>query len=258
MLLKPRFSKSLSVKLVKTETPTDISYTGGWIFSQGYIWKVNSLPNEAKQGGFSIFFIFKEDNSYPPVTYQSGSSNQVHIERVVDIVYQNTLPSGTIHVDYTAPIYVYEDRIEDLIVNIAANTASRVGLDTAWTELDGTAIAGLVYSGGSFSIASSSRLSYKIVGSILHLQLSLILNSPSPSSFSIKFPSFTGVQIKDAIHPSILALDTFDTQQPCAVDFSAEVVTPSPIPALMTFTRSHADTTTNTVSFMATLEVEDV
>lgn len=238
-------------------SPTHFAYSGGWMVKGGKIYKVNPLASTAIVGGFSVYFNFKTLNTFPLVTYQSGGTHQVHQHHEVDITYSNTTPSGTVNVDYTTPVVIAADRISDIISESAASTAAIAALlanyNIPWTQRDGAYIAAnsLLYSGMS-SILSTSRLRYRKQGSVLHLHVKLDLPSPSATNFQIKFPSDIQSLITNVNIPSILARDTKDTTQPCAV-----TITPiaGVVPALMTFARSHANTAANTISFMATIEL---
>lgn len=241
--------------VVLTDNPTDIAYTGGWMIKGGLLYKVNPLPTTTKIGGYVVWFIFKKTNTYPVVPYQSGVNHQVHQQREVDIVYINTLPSGTIHIDYTTPFSVADGRIEDIAAQADASTAAIAALLAAynapWTELDGTGIQLLAYSGAG-GINLNSRFRWKISGSVLHFHCHLMLLSPSPTTFSYKFPTPLQALLTDVTMASILARDTRDTLQPCAVSFTPVA---GVVPALISFVRSHANTAANTISFQAFFQI---
>lgn len=246
------------VGIKETTTATDISYSGGWLFKDGFMWKVNPLPPQTITAGQTIYFVFKTVNNAPPVTYQGGGQHQVHIERQIDILYTSSshpiISQGTLNIDFTSPFYVRFERIEDLINRLAANTAHRELVENAaWAELDGGSIANSLITTSSnipSGVAPNSRVRYKIIGKQLYLQVSLILTAPSPKDFSLNLPST--IELRNALQPSVLALDSIGSVQPCAVGFTANT---SSSPAIMNFSRGHNDTTENTVSFFTILEL---
>lgn len=235
----------------ETTTATDISYTGGWIYKGGHMWRVNPLPTTPTVSGHVIIFDYKIVNGSPvTVSYQSGGQFNVHIERQVDILYTTiaNAPTGVLNVDYTLPFYVKFERLEDLISRTAVNTTHRQAVEAAWTELQGPAIALLVQ--GAVAILADSRIRYKVIGKTALLQVSIVLVSPSPRNFAIALP--TALNIKNVIQPSVVALDTRNSTQTCAVSFSPAS---GSTPALMNFERGHNNTAQNTVSFNAILEL---
>lgn len=241
--------------VVPTDTLTTIAYTAGWMIKGGLLYKVNPLPTTTKQAGYLAWFVFKTTNTYPAVPYQSGVNYQVHQQREVDIVYVNTTPLGTINIDYASPFSISVKRIEDIATQADASTAAIAALlaeyNAPWTELAGSGVSGLVYS-GSFAISANSKIRYKILGSVLHLHVHLELLSPSIASFSIRFPTALQSLITNVTMPSILARDTRDTTLPCAVSFTPVA---GAVPALMSFVRSHANNAANTVSFQAFFQI---
>jgi hypothetical protein len=232
-------------------TPTHFSYTGGWMVKGGKIYKVNPFPSTALGGGAIVWFEFKTINTYSPVMYQSGGSYQVHQEHQVDISYSVSPPAGTLNVDYTSPFVVYENRIEDIIADVAANKSA---INDAWTLLDQSYVQTNLLHSGITSVASGTFIKYKKIGSSLFLNVNIVLSSPAPQNFSLKFPVALSPLIASN-NPLIFATDTKAINEPAWVSFSKEVIIPSPVPALMVFLRNHADTTLHALSFSTVLEL---
>lgn len=230
-------------------TATQISYTGGWMYKDGKLWKVNPLPAQNIVQGHLIAFVFKTVSTYPALTYQSGGQHQVHIERQVDIVQVSSLGTlGQLNVDFTIPFYVSNKRLTDIIAEVEANKAHRLQAEAAWTVVTPPALNFLVQ--GTTVINQASYIRYKVIGKQLYLQVSIQLEAPSPRTFAIKFP--TGIYIANAPQASIVALDTKDSTETCAVSFTAAT---NNNPALMNFSRGHNNTNQHVVSFTTILEL---
>lgn len=237
----------------ETTTATEISYSGGWLFHRGVFWKVNPMAAQTITAGYGILFIYKTVRNYTAVNYQSGAIFQPHIERFIDVVYtDNTHPvlTGTLDQDFTYPFYVRFERIEDLVKRAAVNTTHRELVQSAWTELTESQITPLVHSGMSGS-GVGSRMRYKVIGKQLYIQMSLITSTVGATpTIALKLP--TGISLKNTTYPSILAADSFSLLNPCTVHFSAAT---GGTPDLMTFSRSHTDTSQKTLSFNTVIEI---
>lgn len=234
-----------------TDTPTEIAYTAGWMIKGGLMYKVNPLPTTTKQIGYYALFIFKKTNTYPAVTYQSGSVYQIHQQREVDIIYTNTLPSGTINVDYTSPFSVTFKRISDITTELDSVSQT---VNNGWITHDQSYIQTNLLYFGVTAVASGTFLKYKKMGRTLFLNANIVLAAPSPQNFSIAFPTAISPKIA-ANHALIVATDTKGFADSSWVTFAVEVTSPSYIPALIVFQRSHADTALNAVSFSTVLEL---
>lgn len=237
----------------ETTTATDISYSGGWLYHNGAFWKVNPMAAQTITAGHIILFIYKTIRNYTAVNYQSGASFQPHIERFVEVIYtDNSHPvlSGTLNQDFTLPFYVRFERIEDLINREAANTAHRELVERSWTELTETQLTSLVHSGMT-GVGNGSRMRYKIIGKQCYIQMNLITSTVSATStIAVKFP--TGISLRTTTYPSIIAADSYNLLNPCTVHFSAAS---GSTPDLMTFSRSHTDTSQQTLSFNTVIEI---
>lgn len=234
----------------ETLTATEISYSGGWLFHQGAMWKVNPMAAQTITTGHTIYFIYNTIRNYPPFNYQSGVTFQPHIERTIDIEYRNTPPAGTTNNDFTLPFYVRFERIENLIQRAAVNTTHRELVESPWTELTEAQLTPLVHSGMT-GTGNGSRLRYKVVGKQCYLQMSLITSTVGATpTIALKFP--TGISLRNTTYPSIIAADSYNPLNPCTVHFS---VASGNTPDLMTFSRSHTDTSQQTLSFNTVIEI---
>jgi len=230
-----------------TSTATEVSYTGGWIYSKGAMWRVNPLLPTPIDNAKVVWFIFRINNNYPAVTYESGIPFQVHKELVIDIVYQSTPPSGALNIDYTALFFLTQRRIEDISADVFTNTLYRNDINAPWVFLNNVDTAFLIDSGIT-NLTPNSYLKYKIIGSTLHLNINLDAIAPFPRVSVLNFP--TGIDIK--VNPSILASDTQNIRQPARIDFTPSTSTD---PAQITINRSHNNTSANIVSFSVILEL---
>ncbi len=239
---------------VGSPTPTSVSYSAGWMIFNGKIYKINALPSTPYILGAIIWLEFKTENTYPPVTYQSGAIYQVHQHHEVNVTYSVTPPSGTIFIDYVPAISVSQRRISDIITQADASTTAITDYNATWTLLDQSYVQTNLLHSGITSVASGTFIKYKKIGSSLFLNVNIVLSSPAPQNFSLKFPVALSPLIASN-NPLIFATDTKAINEPAWVSFSKEVITPSPIPALMVFLRNHADTTLHAVSFSTVLEI---
>lgn len=214
----------------------NISYSAGWLFAKGHIWEIEPLAPTAVIAGGIAYLVFKFDNTYPPVQYQSAGFFQVHRRRYCEVEYLggSSTPLGTQGVDYVA---IYDSDSNQ----------------PAWRNYDTAGIVGnLIYSGITTGLSNSqeSNFSYKIDGKTLHLNVSLSLAAPSPPLFEIKFP--TEVVLKDKPHPALFAVDTHTGGVLCLVKFLPDNGTD---PWRIQFDRTHTNTQEQTISFTATLEL---
>lgn len=246
------------VEEIIDNTNNTIRYSRGYIAKNHQLWRVNPLLPEQMDPNKAIYLVYRIENNYTPVTYQSGASFHVHQERVIDLVYRTpqNQPSGVQYQDWAIlSSDIATERLGDLINRVAINTAHRVMVEQqAWTRLPNTLMTSMILSGLS-GMGNNAQCRYKVIGKQLFLELSLnhLDTSQTASPFELQLPS--NLKIAATTNFSLIAYASLEANETCRVEIKGHDAT-YPNGVMLVHHAISANAVFSEISFSVVLELD--